>query len=126
VEITTNKIHYLVIPAYVQFNINDKTTVFTGVNNYFLFTSSNEFTKYTESYGIKTEQSQEVTYGYASGFSNYDVGMVAGVKRYLFFNMSVAAEFNFGLTDIKKNDYYETQQFDRNVSGQISLLYQLK
>lgn len=124
-EIKTNKLHYVVIPVFAKYNINPKNAVIAGANIYTLVTSSNSYTTYKESYGEKTNVLSKKTAGYSNGVNNYDIGLLAGYKRHLFGQMGAAVYLNYGLKDIKKNDYFNENKFERNVSAQVMLTYKL-
>jgi Outer membrane protein beta-barrel domain len=124
-EIKTNKLHYVVIPVYAKYNVNDKNTFIAGANIFALFTASNSYNTYSESYGQKTNLTSKKASGYANGINNYDIGVLLGYKRKLFGNLGAALYFNYGLMDIKKNAYYNQNKFDRNVSAQFMLTYKL-
>jgi hypothetical protein len=125
-EIKTNKIHYFVVPAYLQYNIDEKSAMLIGAVNYFLSTVTNTYSTYKESYGEKNNVQSEKTYGYSSGINKYDIALVLGCKRNLFYNIGLAAYFNYGLTDIKRNGYYSDDTFERNISGQLLITYKLR
>ncbi len=124
-EIKTNKLHYAVIPVFAKFNLNDKNSFIMGANMFALFTSSNSVTTYKEVYGEKQASVTKKTSGYSNGINTYDVGLLFGYKRQLFGNLGAAIYFNYGLMDIKKNDYYNENKFERNISGQFMLTYKL-
>jgi hypothetical protein len=124
-EIKTNKLHYVVIPVYAKYNVNDKNTFIAGANLFALFTASNSYSTYSESYGQKTNLTTKKASGYANGINNYDIGLLLGYKRKLFGNLGAALYFNYGLMDIKKNAYYNQNKFDRNISTQFMLTYKL-
>ncbi len=124
-EIKTNKLHYVVIPFYLRFTLDDNSSLIAGANTFALFTSSNLVTTYQESDGNKEGESSEKTSGYSSGINSYDIGLLFGYKRNLFGKLGASFYFNYGLMDIKKNDYYKENTFERNISGQVMLTYKL-
>jgi hypothetical protein len=126
VQIKTNDLHYIVVPVFAQYTINEKNSVIVGVNNYMLFTVSNNYSTYQESYGNKQNVTSGKTFGYSGGFNPYDIGILIGYKRKLFHNISIAMYMNYGLRNIKKNGYYTDNTFERNVSGQMMLIYRLR
>jgi len=126
VQIKTNDLHYIVVPVFAQYTINEKNAVIMGVNNYMLFTVSNNYSTYQESYGNKQNVTSGKTFGYSGGFNPYDIGILIGYKRSLFHNISIAMYMNYGLMNVKKNGYYTDNTFERNVSGQMMLIYRLR
>lgn len=124
-EIKTNKLHYIVIPVFAKCNVDDKNSFIIGANMFTLLTSSNSVTSYRESYGQKQGAVSKKTSGYSSGINTYDVGLLVGYKRHLFWNIGASVYFNYGLMDIKKNKYYNETKFERNISGQFMLTYKL-
>ena len=124
-EIKTTRIHYFVLPVFAKYNFNEKNSLLAGVNIHYMFTVSNMITIYTESYGTKQNETSVKTYGYSSGFNNLDFGAMAGYKRKIKNKFGAAVLFNFGFTDIKKNDYYKEDKFNRNLSVQFVLTYDI-
>ncbi len=125
-EIKTDKLHYMVLPIYTRFNINAKNSIIFGANIFYMFTTSNKVTNCTESYSVRRNSSTSDQYGYSSGFNNLDAGIMLGYKLKLFAHLGVQLSFNYGLTDIKKDTYYTNEsKFDRNISGQLMLTYNL-
>jgi hypothetical protein len=125
VQIKTNDLHYIVVPVFVQRSINEKNSVVMGVNNYMLFTVSNNYSTYKESYGSKLNVHSNNTFGYSNGFNPYDIGLLLGYRRLLFNNISIGVYMNYGLMNINKKNYYNENIVDKNVSGQMLLTYRL-
>ena len=125
-EIKTDKVHYMVLPVYTRFNINARNSIIFGANFFYMFTTSNKVTNCTESYSVRRNSSTTDEYGYSSGFNNLDAGIMLGYKLKLFAHLGVQLSFNYGLMDIKKDSYYYNEnKFDRNISGQLMLTYNL-
>lgn len=125
-EIKTNKLHYVVIPVFAKVNnVDGKNSFIIGANMFALFTASNSVSTYKESYGEKQGTVSKKTTGYSNGINTYDIGLLVGYKRHLFWNIGAAVYFNYGLMDIKKNEYYNSTKFERNISGQFMLTYKL-
>ncbi len=124
-EIKTNRLHYVVIPVYAKVNVDDKNSFIIGANAFALLTASNSVTSYRESYGQKQETVSKKTTGYSNGINSYDIGLLVGYKRHLFWNIGASIYFNYGFMDIKKNEYYNSSKFERNMSTQFMLTYKL-
>lgn len=124
-EIKTDKLHYVVIPVYAKVNIDDKNSFIVGANMFTLLTVSNSLTSYKESYGQKQGTVSKKTTGYSNGINAFDIGLLVGYKRHLFWNIGAAVYLNHGLMDIKKNEYYNSTKFERNMSVQLMLTYKL-
>ena len=125
VQIKTNDLHYIIIPVFAHYHINEKNSVIFGANNYMLLTVSNNYSTYKESYGNKQDVNSSKTFGYSSGFNRYDVGILLGYKRRLFNNMGLALYMNYGLINLNKKGYYTDNTFEKNISGQLMLTYRL-
>lgn len=125
-EIKTSKVHYAVVPIYANYNVNNKNTLIVGANVFTMITTSNSFATYKDRDGEREQTSTEKTSGYTNGINAYDVGVLLGYKRHLIGDLGAAIYFNYGLKDIEKDDYYNENSFDRNVSGQIMLTYKLR
>jgi hypothetical protein len=125
VQIKTNDLHYMIIPVFAHYHINEKNSVILGVNNYILLTVSNNYSTYKESYGNKQDVNSSKTFGYSSGFNRYDAGILLGYKRRLFNNVGLALYMNYGLMKLNKKDYYTDNTFEKNISGQLMITYRL-
>ena len=124
-EIKTDKLHYMMMPIYSRFNINARNSIVFGANFYYLFTTSNKVTTSSESYSVRRNSVSSDQFGYSSGFNNFDAAIMVGYKLKLFANLGVAINFNYGFYDIKKDAYYNESKFDRNISGQLLLTYNI-
>jgi hypothetical protein len=125
VQIKTNDLHYIAVPVFMQYNINKKNSIVFGATNYMLFTVSNNYSTYKESYGNKQNISSTKTFGYSAGFNPYDIGLLLGYKRKLFNNISIGLYMNYGLMNLKRKGYYTENSFNKNISGQVMLTYRL-
>ncbi len=97
------KLGYLTIPIMIQYNISDKMGVFTGIAWDALLTVNGD--------GIDRNDFREDDWRVPVGLG-YDIS----------YNMKVGIVYNFGLTDITKND----SEILRNNWGSIALVYVFK
>jgi hypothetical protein len=124
-EIVTDKLHYMTAPLFLKYNLNEKNSIVLGANFYYLFNSSNIITTYDLSYsGIQNKVSKK-TSGYYNGFSDYDVGIMAGYRKNLFEKFGLAIYINYGLINIQKAGTVNSINMHNNISGQIMLTYKL-
>ncbi|HXB39429.1 MAG TPA: outer membrane beta-barrel protein [Bacteroidia bacterium] len=124
-EIVTDKLHYMTAPLFLKYNLNEKNSIVLGANFYYLFNSSNIITTYDLSYsGIQNKVSKK-TSGYYNGFSDYDVGIMAGYRKNLFEKFGLAIYINYGLINIQKAGTVNSINMHNNISGQLMLTYKL-
>jgi Outer membrane protein beta-barrel domain len=124
-KIETHQLHYAMVPLFVKLNLNTQNALIVGANLYKLITVSNSYDTYTMHYGNQLNTNSKKTFGYSSGINTFDVGLTMGYQRILFRNLGLALRLNYGLMDIKKDDYYNENIFERNLSGQLMLTYKL-
>jgi len=108
---TVRRLHFIQIPLRLAGNINTKNSVEFGGAFSYLFNSTSQVKSYYLTYSGKTLISDKSEPGYVSGLNIWDIALSAAYRRRLNEKFSISGEFNFGLSDIKLNDY------PQNVSG---------
>jgi hypothetical protein len=122
------KLHYVVVPVKVSYTV--KKNIFgIGCNVGYLLNSDSKKEKYTtfssDPNANKSNLSSTKESGYVQGFNPFDIQASAFYRRKLYKGLSANAEFIFGLTDTKNNDFFKTNSFDRNVGFKLTLCYDL-
>ena len=121
--ITPQTLYYLSLPFKVSKSFN-KNTFGLGANLAYLITSNSKVDTYHQSTSI-SEQTSGNEMGYTQGFSNYNFELTAFYRRRLYKNLSLNAEFVFGLTDLRNNDFFKTTTTERSSGFKLTLLYGL-
>lgn len=117
-------LHYVGVPVYINYHVNEKNAIFAGANFSYLINNkirvqreqSNTLTNYIQPTNDPTE--------ILSGFYNrMDLSVAAGYRRKLISHFSIAPVFYFGLFDIKKDARFGLNQFERNSGVKLILSY---
>lgn len=131
-DITTIKylqLHYITVPVKLGFNAGKNNVFGIGANVSTLLNSDCRTDKYrtnnTEPMTENNRLSTKKETGYLTSFNAYDVQASAFYRRRLVKGLSVNAEFFYGLTDIKKNDHFKNNNFERAMGAKLTLCYDL-
>ncbi len=123
------KLHYLVAPIKVVFNAGDKNFIGVGCNVGYLLNSDSKKEKYktnsNDPNATKNGLTSTKESGYVQGFNPLDIQVSASYRRKLYKGLSANAEFIYGLTDTKNNDFFKSNNFDRTVGFKLTLCYDL-
>jgi hypothetical protein len=125
--ISYSKLHYVVVPVKAAITIRKNNILGLGCNIGYLLNSESKKEKYTISNNTsnKSNLTSSKEKGYVQGFNPFDVQVSAFYKRKLYKGFGVNAEFIYGLTDVKNNDFFKTNSFDRNLGFKLTLCYEL-
>lgn len=121
--ITPQTLFYLSLPFKVSKNFN-KNTFGLGANLAYLITANSKVDTYHQSTSV-SEQTTGNELGYTQGFSNYNFELTALYRRRLYKNLSLNAEFVFGLTDLRNNAFFGATSTDRSSGFKLTLFYGL-
>ena len=122
---TPLEVHYLLAPLRFNYNVNAMNAIGLGCNIAYLLTVQSEVETYTEKMdGQQYGNNLEKTTGYTQGFKPFDTQISVFYKRRLYPNLAVNMELFFGLTDIKANHFFDTNNsFERNSGLKLTLVY---
>jgi len=123
--ITPGKVHYFVVPIRVHYSVNAQNTFGAGVNVAYMLTIDSKVEKYHERPGVRENHQVSKTQGYTEGFKAFDTQLSVFYRRKIYRNLSVHAEYMFGLTDIKDNTFFNSNVFERNTGFKLTLMYNL-
>jgi hypothetical protein len=123
--ITPSKIHYLVAPIRLNYNINPMNTIGIGCNVAYLLTVDSDVETYEEKFNSTFDHELTRERGYTDGFSTFDTQVSAFYKRRLYPNLSVNTEVFYGLTDVKNNKFFNLNTFERNCGIKLTLVYNI-
>lgn len=128
-SIRYQKLHYLVAPVKVTFNAGDKNSIGVGANIGYLLNSDSKKEKYktysSDPNATKSNFTSTKESGYVQGFNPLDIQVGVSYRRKIYKGLSANAEFFYGLTDTKNNDFFKSDYFDRNMGFKVSLCYDL-
>jgi hypothetical protein len=128
-SIRYQKLHYLVAPIKLTFNLKEKNIFTVGCNVAYLLNSDSKKEKYktysSDPNATKNNLTSTKESGYVKGFNPYDIQLSVGYRRQIYKGLSANAEFFYGLTDTKDNTFFKSNNFDRNVGFKVSLCYDL-
>lgn len=128
-SIKYQKLHYLVAPIKLTYNIGDKNTIGIGCNVGYLLNSDSKKEKYktysSDPNATKNDLTSTKESGYVQGFNPIDIQVGVSYRRRIYKGLSANAEFFYGLTDTKDNKFFKSNYFDRNVGFKVSLCYDL-
>lgn len=128
-EIKYIRLHYLTLPVKLGFNIGKHHIIGFGANVSTLINSDSQTDKYHTNNAEPVNESNRLSStketGYLTGFNPYDVqaGVFYRVKVYKGF--SIGAELYYGLTDIKENNHFKNNNFERATGAKITIGYDL-
>lgn len=121
--ITSNRLYYLEMPIYAKFSMGRHQVLGGLAPAYLMQVRSNVSDRIVSPFD-ETMQEDEAM-GYVNGFNNWDIALTAGYEFQVHQRLSAGARASYGLTDITKNSFYQTDDVDRNVQLRVLLTYQL-
>lgn len=128
-SIRYQKLHYVVAPIKITFNAGDKNIFGIGANVGYLLNSDSKKEKYktnsSDPNAPKNNFTSTKESGYVEGFNPFDIQVGVSYRRRIYKGLSANAEFFYGLSDTKNNDFFKTNNFDRNSGFKVSLCYDL-
>lgn len=130
--IDTKMLHYAVVPIMCQYSLNDKNTISIGGSISYLVNSKSKVSintttvtaMATDSNGVSSTAKSELGY-YANAFNKWDASIAFGYRRRISQKFNVVAIANFGLADIKNNEFFTRETYERNIGIKIVLSYSL-
>jgi len=112
--IYTNRLHYAGLNVALQKKI--KSHQFTlGYGIDYLITGQNEIEEsITSTFAEVTSKSNASTKGYVLGFRNFNHSFSLGYDYWLGRNKALGFSYQYGLTDISRNEYFKDATINRN------------
>jgi hypothetical protein len=119
---------YLVIPLTVQYHVNNDNAFLLGGSGGFLLNRKSKIQKSTSHVNPAAsspvvKNSYENYYGDA--FSHLDASLCVGYRRRLLSRYSITVVANYGLSDVKKNEFFSQNFIERNSGIKLILSYNL-
>lgn len=119
---------YLVIPLTVQYHVNNDNAFLLGGSGGFLLNRKSKIQKSTSHVNpaasspvVKTSYENY----YSDAFSHLDASLCVGYRRRLLLRYSITVVANYGLSDIKKNEFFSQNFIERNSGIKLILSYNL-
>jgi len=131
--INTKKLHYITVPVLAQYNFNNSNSILFGASAAYLMNANSSISISTSSVGpppsgfdTSSVSTQNSVNGYYKGaFNQFDASLAVGYRRKITQRFSMTAIANFGLLDVKKNDFFGIDKTERNSSVKLILTYNL-
>jgi hypothetical protein len=118
----TKSLFYVDMPIMLSYGIGNGNLMVGGQASYLV---NGYHTLHTTNESITGEFSESETqkFGYMEGFNRFDFALVFGYEHAIATRWNVGARFNYGLTDITKNAYFNNNSFDRNKQLRLYVTY---
>lgn len=125
--ISYQKLHYVVAPVKLALTVRKNNIIGIGCNVGYLLNSDSKKEKYTTSNNnsSKNNLTSSKEKGYVQGFNPFDIQASVFYRRKIFKGFGMNAEFIYGFTDVKNNDFFKSNSFDRNMGFKLTLCYDL-
>ncbi len=125
-------LHYIAVPLFVQFHLNDKNAVMLGGSLSYLLNAKTKTEANTSRVApttafpdsVSTMQLNDANY-YSKPYNPYDATFSVGYRRKISSRFSIAAIANFGLMNIKKDAFFRQNKFERNSGLKVVLSYNI-
>ena len=124
--VETHQLHYISMPLHVGYRIARRHQVSIGFGLSYMITGTNEIFQYKQTPTSNTLINHYDDKGFVAGFKDFPIHTELGYAFKLGRNKSIRCAYQFGLTDITKNDYFSSSSFDRNSRLLIDLSIKLK
>lgn len=123
--ITPERLHYLGVPFRLGWRIKPRQVVSIGYTILYLFDVEARVEKYNIQMNTPANYSSYRSGGYTEGFRIFEsqISLLYRLKINKVF--SAQSELVFGLTDIKENNFFKLNRFDRNAGVKLTLVYDL-
>jgi hypothetical protein len=124
--VETHKLHYLSMPLHIGYRITRKHQITLGCGISYMITGVNEIFQYKQTPTSNTLINHYDDSGFVAGFKDFPIHSEIGYSYKLGRNKSIRLAYQFGLTDISKNAYFNSTSFDRNSRFVVDLSIKLK
>ncbi len=125
ITLTPKALHALEIPLAASFRVRNRHYVTVGASgSYLIEITTQERLQRNDDFGTSTPDKKNV-WGYRKGFNKLDAGAQIGYRYYLGRGFSLNLQGYYGLMDLTDNDFWENDQFDRNMQLRLFLRYDL-
>lgn len=120
--VDTKRIYYIRVPLQLAYNINNNNSIGIGGLFSYLLNTASHVSINTNNTGPIIKK--ELGY-YAGAFKKWDAALALSYRRKISDKIGLAALSHIGLIDIKSDNFFSKQKFERNVGLIITLTYDL-
>jgi hypothetical protein len=120
-EISALQIHYLLLPLKLNYSLSRRDVLSVGYTLAYLLDVDSQVEQYTMKVNDPGTRVVSREKGYSSGFSPYDGQIALGYRRNFYSIWYVSGEFFYGLRDLKNNEVYAIDKFERIYGLRLSL-----
>ena len=124
--VETHQLHYVSMPLHLGYRLAQRHQISFGLGMSYMITGINEIFQYKQTPTTNTLINRYDDTGFVSGFKDFPFHSELGYAYKLGRNKSIRIVYQFGLTDITRNDYFSSTSFDRNSRLMIDLSIKLK
>ena len=123
--IDTKWLHYIVMPVFVHYLVNDRNSIaIGGTLGHLVTTTSNFITSVSTDFGDPV-QTKKQSPGYTKGFAPWSASVGLMYRRRISNKFSISAEGFFGLSDIKDDVFFAKDKFERSSGIKVLITYDL-
>ncbi len=119
-DVSLKRLHYASLPVSFTWHLNGKHAITAGVTANYLFATETRWRTYSQSDNNIHSISK---FGYGQGINRFDVLLSAGYTRTFGMHWSMRLSAYYGLMDIKNNNWYGVNKFERNKGLQFTIQY---
>ncbi|MBL7931866.1 MAG: hypothetical protein JNL60_08190 [Bacteroidia bacterium] len=124
-EITPSRFNYIAVPIKFQYNLGENGVLTAGASFAYLLDVQSRVRTYHETYNATENESTHWSGGYREGIRTFNNQISLGYRRKLYQNLWVNAEFLFGITDIRDNNFFNIDKKELAHGLKLSLSYNL-
>ncbi|MCC6600294.1 MAG: PorT family protein [Crocinitomicaceae bacterium] len=112
--VETHRLHYLSLPVRLYYRPGAKHQFQVGMGISYMITGTNEISEYLQTSSEDTLLNRYDDNGFVSGFRDLSVHAEVGYSYRIIRKVWLGTSFQFGLTDITRNNYFGNDAFNRN------------
>lgn len=122
-EIGLNRLHYAALPIHLRIGLNTNNAFLIGAEPHYLFAAESKVRTYTQHGNTIQDDKTKTVFGYQQGLRTFDMLLSAGYVRTINDHWEAMLLFNYGLLDVKNNEYFTFDKFERHKNLQVMLHY---
>lgn len=124
-EITPLTLNYIAIPVKAQYSFGKNQMITAGYTAGYMLDVQSKVKSYSMKMGTQQDNSSYHTGGYTEGFRTFNSQLSIGYRRKLYGNLWANAEFYYGLTDLRDNDFFGISLKEKATGFKLSLTYDM-
>jgi len=119
--ISALRMHYLLMPLKLSYGVSSNDFVCVGYTLAYLLDAESRVEQYSTRLDYFSAPVVSHARGYTAGFNPYDGQVSVAYRRRLFKEWYVNGEFFYGLRDVKNNQVYASNEFERTCGFRLGL-----